>query len=137
MSPNIPGFTPPDFTAPTAEQAYAEPGFQFRLKGGTDALERSAAARGALRTGGTLKDILDYGQNFASQEYGNVFNRALSSFDRQYQGAKDKYAPLLAKAMAEFQRQWELYAFTHKSANVFAPPGYPPQIPAPPAPPNP
>ena len=39
------------------------------------ALERSGAARGVTRTGGTLKDIVDYGQRAASQEYGNVYNR--------------------------------------------------------------
>jgi hypothetical protein len=83
----------PQFRQPTFAEAQQEPGYQFRLEGGADALERSAAARGVHRTGGTLKDIAEYGQNFASQEYGNVFNRALQSFDREYRGAWDQFTP--------------------------------------------
>ena len=39
------------------------------------ALERSASARGGLLSGGTLKGIQRFGQDLASQEYGNAFNR--------------------------------------------------------------
>jgi hypothetical protein len=63
------------FTGPTAEDMAADPGYQFRVKQGQAALERSGAARGVTNTGGTLKNILDYGQQAASQEYGNVFGR--------------------------------------------------------------
>jgi len=38
-------------------------------------LERSAAARGGLLSGGTLKGIQRFGQDMASQEYQNAFNR--------------------------------------------------------------
>jgi hypothetical protein len=63
------------FTGPTAEDMAADPSYQFRLRQGQEALERSGAARGVTNTGGTLKDILDYGQQAASQEYGNVYGR--------------------------------------------------------------
>lgn len=95
--PEVPNFVPPEFVRPSVEDAFKEPGYQFRLQSGENALQHSAAAKGLLRTGGTLKDITEYGQNFASNEYGNVFNRALNAYDRQYQGAKDKYAPRLAQ----------------------------------------
>jgi hypothetical protein len=76
-----PVFTPgAPFTGPTAEQMGADPGYQFRLQQGQEALERSGAARGVTNTGGTLKNILDYGQQAASQEYGNVYNRAAQSW---------------------------------------------------------
>jgi hypothetical protein len=39
------------------------------------ALERSASARGNLLSGGTLRGIQRFGQDLASQEYGNAFNR--------------------------------------------------------------
>ena len=52
-----------------------DPGYQFRLKEGMQGLERSAAARGGLLSGGTLKGIQRYGQDMASQEYQNAFNR--------------------------------------------------------------
>ena len=38
-------------------------------------LERSAAARGGLLSGSTLKGIQRFGQDLASQEYTNAFNR--------------------------------------------------------------
>jgi len=58
-----------------AKQFQAEPGYQFRLGEGIKALERSAAARGGLLSGATLKGIQQYGQGLASQEYENAFNR--------------------------------------------------------------
>jgi len=58
-----------------AEQFQADPGYAFRQSEGMKALERSAAARGGLLSGGTLKGIQRFGQDLASQEYGNAFNR--------------------------------------------------------------
>jgi hypothetical protein len=55
-----------------------DPGFMERLKLGTDAIQNSAASKGTLLTGGTLKDLMQFGQDYASNEYGNVFNRALA-----------------------------------------------------------
>jgi hypothetical protein len=52
-----------------------DPGYQFRLKEGMKALENSASARGNLLSGGTLKGIQRYGQDMASTEYQNAFNR--------------------------------------------------------------
>lgn len=57
------------------EQFQADPGYAFRQAEGMKALERSAAARGGLLSGGTLKGIQRFGQDLASQEYGNAFNR--------------------------------------------------------------
>src|SRR4029453_14092195 len=53
------------------------PGFQFRLGEGLKALEKSAAARGTLLTGGTLKGLQRYAQDFASNEYQNRYNQLL------------------------------------------------------------
>jgi hypothetical protein len=52
-----------------------DPGYEFRLGEGAKALERSAAAKGQLFSGGTLKDLTQYNQNFASNEFGNAYNR--------------------------------------------------------------
>ena len=88
-----PEFIGPGFEAPTADSIYADPSYQFRLDQGQKALEASAAARGVTRSGGTLTGVLEYGQNFASQEYGNIFNRALQDYDRKYRAAYDRFAP--------------------------------------------
>ena len=53
----------------------ADPGYAFRLSEGTKALERSAAARGGLLSGGTGKALTRFGQDLGSQEYTNAFNR--------------------------------------------------------------
>jgi hypothetical protein len=52
-----------------------DPGYQFRLAEGAKALQRSAAAKGGLFSGGTLKDLTNYNQNFASNEFQNSYNR--------------------------------------------------------------
>lgn len=59
-------------------QFQADPGYNFRMSEGVKALERSAAARGLLQSGSTLKGITQYGQDVASQEYGNAFQRYLT-----------------------------------------------------------
>lgn len=53
----------------------SDPGYAFRLSEGTKALERSAAARGGLISGGALKAATRYGQDMGSQEYQNAYNR--------------------------------------------------------------
>lgn len=57
------------------QQFQAEPGYGFRLSEGMKALERSAAARGGLLSGAQMKGVQRYGQDLASQEYQNAFNR--------------------------------------------------------------
>lgn len=64
-----------EYTPFGMEQFQADPGYAFRMAEGTKALERSAAAKGLLMSGGTLKGTQRYGQDLASQEYMNAFNR--------------------------------------------------------------
>ena len=52
-----------------------DPGYGFRLAEGQKALDRQAAARGGLISGGALKAAQRYGQEMGSQEYQNAFNR--------------------------------------------------------------
>lgn len=52
-----------------------DPGYQFRLQQGTQALQRGAAAAGRLGSGRYLKDLTRFGQGEASQEFGNAWNR--------------------------------------------------------------
>jgi hypothetical protein len=61
------GFTPADFTT--------DPGYAFRLSEGQKALDRQAAARGGLISGGALRAAQRYGQEMGSQEFGNAYNR--------------------------------------------------------------
>lgn len=64
-----------DYTPFSMAQFQADPGYGFRMSEGMKALERGAAARGGLLSGATLKGIQRFGQDLASQEYTNAFNR--------------------------------------------------------------
>jgi len=64
-----------EYTPFGMDQFQQDPGYAFRMQEGMKALERSAAARGGLLSGGMLKGAQQYGQGLASQEYMNAFNR--------------------------------------------------------------
>lgn len=57
------------------QDIYRDPSYQFRLQQGQDAIQSSAAAQGGLLSGATLKALQNYGQESASQEYSNAYNR--------------------------------------------------------------
>jgi len=57
------------------DQFQQDPGYQFRLNEGLKALDRQAAARGGLVSGNAMKAASRYGQDYASNEYTNAFNR--------------------------------------------------------------
>jgi len=63
----------------------ADPGYNFRMGEGMKALERQAAARGGLISGGALKAAQRYGQDFASNEFTNAFNRFQTNRANQLQ----------------------------------------------------
>lgn len=64
-----------DYTPFGTQQFQADPGYNFRMSEGLKALDRQAAARGGLISGAALKAAQRYGQDLASQEYTNAFNR--------------------------------------------------------------
>jgi hypothetical protein len=64
----------------TLDKFQADPGYGFRMKEGLRALENTAAARGGLLSGNQLRGITRFGQDLASQEFGNAFNRYQSEF---------------------------------------------------------
>lgn len=57
------------------QQFQQDPGYGFRMAEGMKALERSAASRGGLMSGAQMRGVQRYGQDLASQEYQNAFNR--------------------------------------------------------------
>jgi hypothetical protein len=64
-----------DYTPFGMSQFQQDPGYAFRLSEGQKTLDRQAAARGGLISGGALKAATRYGQDMGSQEYSNAFNR--------------------------------------------------------------
>ena len=57
------------------------PGYDFRLNQGLDAIQSSAAARGGLYSGAAMRDILKYGQDYATGEYTNYLARLAGMTD--------------------------------------------------------
>jgi hypothetical protein len=68
----------------TANDFQADPGYAFRMAEANKAMERSAAAKGMLQSGGTLKALTRYNQDAASQEYGDAYNRFNADRDRRF-----------------------------------------------------
>lgn len=64
-----------EYTPFGMQQFQADPGYGFRMSEGMKALEGSAAARGGLLSGNALRGIQRFGQDLASQEFQNAFNR--------------------------------------------------------------
>src|SRR6185312_14052036 len=62
LSSDMPNLTR-QFTMADFQQ---DPGYQFNLQQGQQALQRSAAARGLLNSTGTMRDMLGYSQGMAS-----------------------------------------------------------------------
>jgi hypothetical protein len=61
-----------------------DPGYQFRMDQGVDALDASASARGRLLSGAQRKALTGFGQELGSQEYGNAYARSKGEYDDQY-----------------------------------------------------
>lgn len=80
---NTPGYgslvTP--FTPPTLSTAEQYPGYQFGLQQGELGITNSAAAQGNLVSGNALEAANNFAQNFAQQDYGNVYNQAFNTFE--------------------------------------------------------
>lgn len=62
----------------------ADPGYAFRQAEGLKGIESGAAARGGLLSGAALKAIQKYGQDLASQEYGNAYGRFTANQTNKY-----------------------------------------------------
>jgi hypothetical protein len=70
-------FRPSDLTT--------DPSYQFRLNEGMRALQARGAATGMLQTGQGLRDISDYAQQSASQEYGSAYDRFMRNQQALYE----------------------------------------------------
>lgn len=67
--------SPEDLSSYAKYDFKTDPGYDFRMGEGIKALDRSAAARGVLNSGGQGRKLVRYGQDYASNEYQNVYNR--------------------------------------------------------------
>lgn len=68
----------------TGENLTQEPGYEFRLSEGNKAIENAARARGVSMSPMTVKELLRYGQDYASGEYQNAYNRDMANKTTKY-----------------------------------------------------
>lgn len=78
------GFDFPHFQPTTGADLLADPGYQFRMEQSQKALERSAAAKGTLFTGGTGKALQALRQELGSQEFGAADQRRFRDWSTAY-----------------------------------------------------
>ncbi len=69
------------FTPPTLAQAEQYPGYQFGLQQSEGALQNSAAAQGSLESANTQEALSKFAQNYAQNDYSNVYNQAFNTFE--------------------------------------------------------
>ena len=64
--------------------ANKDPGYEFQLNQGTQALQNSQAAKDGVLGGSSLKGLIDYNQGVASTGYQSAYNRWLASQQNTY-----------------------------------------------------
>jgi hypothetical protein len=101
--------TPDPFKAPSSDEAFNDQGFQFTLKQGKDALQKSAAANGTLLTTGTLQDLDSFSQGLASEQYDKVYNRKLGEYENNYGHIQTNYDRDRSNALQEYGLRHDLY----------------------------
>jgi hypothetical protein len=69
-----------DFVAPDPTKVADSPYYKFRLDQGQKALERGAASRGTLLTGGLQARLAEFGQGMASAEADKDYQRMLDTY---------------------------------------------------------
>lgn len=96
-----------------------DPGYEFRLKEGQDAIERSAAARGNVLGAATMKGLDRYSQGVASDEYDRYYNRSMnrlgSLLDARTNAAGSIYGARMADAEGDFSRGYGLAGDLYQS----------------------
>lgn len=102
-----PAYVPGTFAGPTAADLLQDPSYQFRFDQGIKGIQADKAATGVLNSAPTAKALLGYGQDFASQEFKNVWDRKLSTFNTNEDNRMKGYATNL---MSQFSMPYD-YAY--------------------------
>lgn len=97
---------PEAFKAPTEEALVNDPAYQARIAAGEKAIERSAAARGTLLTGGTLTDLEKYAQGEASNELEKLYNRSWNEHEAAYAKSWNEWNTSYTHNMQENEMAW-------------------------------
>lgn len=109
-------FSYADFSAPTAAEAAATPGYQFTLDNGLKAAQNSASARGLGSSGAALKGASTYATGLADSTYNDVFSRDLSTYTTNRNNAASNFATNYSSASDNANRLLGLVNLGQNSA---------------------
>lgn len=116
-APAAPEFSRPDamsapqlnsFIDPSKFQV--DPGYQFRLKEGLNAVNAASAARGKLRSGDAARALQERGEGLANQGYNEWYQRQLAAFDRnnsQFQYGQNRADNVFTDDRAYDTARWQ------------------------------
>ena len=85
------------------------PQYQFLLKQGQQALDRSAAARGMGYSGAQMKAAQQFGQDLASQQYDKEYDRAAKEYFNKYDQAANQFSNYYNRLDNEYNRAAKEY----------------------------
>lgn len=95
---SAPGLAAPwtqQFQAPTPQDLENDPYYQWIREQGREGIQKSAASRGTLLTGGTLKDLTQFEQGAASSQLDKMYGRQLGEYQMNqgtyYQNQNNAY----------------------------------------------
>ena len=103
------------FTPPTSLTEQNDPGYEERLQLGDQGLLNQNAAQGTLNTTGEQKDIASFNQTFASNEYSNVYGRALTDYQTALQAYQQNYNTAAQQYNQSYQQYLNGYNQAYQS----------------------
>lgn len=80
----------PEFDS-TQFDIYKDPSYDWRFEEGMRGVDRAMAGMGKLTSGNRLNELMERGQDMASQEYGAAYGRMLTDYDIQRANEASKY----------------------------------------------
>lgn len=105
------------YTPSTLADLYADPGYQARLAAGQVTMDKAAAAKGNLLTGGTVKDENQAAQDYASNEFQNVSNRNLTNFGTAYNRDLTDWTTNYNASLQQYQQAYNIFANNQNNAS--------------------
>jgi hypothetical protein len=89
--------------SPGYDYASEDPSFEFGLKTGIDALNRSASAGGTIGSGGAAKALMRFGTDYGTTKFGESFNRRnqLAQYGLQAAGGNAQAQGLYGREMSD------------------------------------
>lgn len=82
---------PSAFQAPSLQDAQNNPGYQFALQQGEGAIGNQSTTNGQFGGGNEGQALVNYAQNAATQNYQQVYNNALQSYNTNAQTGLNAY----------------------------------------------